>query len=117
MRWSQEVTHREVREHLGVQTQRQWSDLAIQRTTPLLFGVYSLIFLFIHQLYGRDGVSPAQAAWYQKKEPAFSDLLHSVRIIIREHQLSEIWASHGILKNIQCPKELLSIFRGIGIAA
>jgi DDE superfamily endonuclease len=117
MRWSQEVTHREVREHIGVETQRQWSDLAIQRTTPLLFGIYSLIFLFIHQLYGRDGVSPMQATWYQKKEPAFSDLLHSIRSTIREHQLSEIWASHGILKNIQCPRELLAIFRGIGIAA
>lgn len=117
MRWSQEVTHREVREHLGVETQRQWSDLAIQRTTPLLFGVYSLIFLFVHQLYGKEGVTSAQTAWYQKKEPAFSDLLTSIRGIIREHQLSEIWASHHILKNIHCPSELLAIFQGIGMAA
>jgi hypothetical protein len=44
-RWNQEVTHREVREHLGVETQRQWSDLAIARTTPVLFALYSLVVL------------------------------------------------------------------------
>src|SRR3954452_21729368 len=31
-----EVTFREVRDHLGVETQRQWSDRAIARTTPCL---------------------------------------------------------------------------------
>ena len=34
LRWQLEVTFREVRAHLGVETQRQWSDLAIARTTP-----------------------------------------------------------------------------------
>ena len=33
-RWPVEVTFRDVRDHLGVETQRQWSDLAIARTTP-----------------------------------------------------------------------------------
>src|SRR5215469_1534056 len=41
-RWSLEVTYEESRAHLGIETQRQWSDLAIERTTPLLFGLYSL---------------------------------------------------------------------------
>ena len=35
-RWQVEVTFREVRDHLGVETQRQWSDRAIARTTPCL---------------------------------------------------------------------------------
>lgn len=117
MRWSQEVTHRETREHLGVETQRQWSDLAIERTTPLLFGVYSLVFLIGHQLYKMIGVSPAQASWYQKSEPAFSDLLQTIRALIREHQLLQVWASHGVLRNIPYPKELLTIFQGMGMAA
>ena len=30
-----------VRTHLGVETQRQWSDLAIARTTPALLGLFS----------------------------------------------------------------------------
>ncbi len=42
-RWSIEVTFREARDHLGVETQRQWSDKAIIRTTPVLFALYSII--------------------------------------------------------------------------
>jgi hypothetical protein len=36
MRWQLEVTFQEMRRHLGFETQRQWSDLAIGRTTPAL---------------------------------------------------------------------------------
>jgi hypothetical protein len=38
-RWPIEVTFEESRAHLGVETQRQWSDLAIERSTPCLFGL------------------------------------------------------------------------------
>ena len=114
MRWSQKVTHREAREHLGVETQRQWSDLAIERSTPLLFGIYSLTFLLGHQLYGQGSVSLSQTAWYKKEGPAFSDLLNAVRALIRKHQLFQVWTRHPILRNIQCPNELLSILEGIG---
>ena len=47
-RWNIEVTFEETRAHLGVETQRQWSDLAIERTTPALFGLFSLSCLFAH---------------------------------------------------------------------
>ncbi len=53
-RWSQEVTHRDVREHLGMETQRQWSDLSIARSTPSLFACYSLVFLITHSLMGNS---------------------------------------------------------------
>ena len=43
MRWQVEVTFQEVRRHLGFETQRQWSDLAIRRTTPALLGLFSLV--------------------------------------------------------------------------
>ena len=49
MRWQLEVTFQEVRRHLGFETQRQWSDLAIRRTTPALMGLFSLITLFAHR--------------------------------------------------------------------
>src|SRR5208283_2879507 len=45
-RWRIETTFQEVREHLGVETQRQWSDLAILRTTPALLGLYSLVTIW-----------------------------------------------------------------------
>src|SRR3954466_10046929 len=44
-RWQVEVTFREVRDHLGVETQRQWSDQAIARTTPCLLGLFSIVTL------------------------------------------------------------------------
>jgi hypothetical protein len=50
LRWQMEVTFHEVRAHLGVETQRQWSDLAILRTTPALLALFSLVTIFAHQL-------------------------------------------------------------------
>ena len=49
-RWQLEVTFREVRDHLGVETQRQWSDKAIARTTPCLLGLFSVVTLLAHRL-------------------------------------------------------------------
>jgi hypothetical protein len=78
-RWQVEVTFREVRTHLGVETQRQWSDRAIARTTPLLLGLFSLITVFAHHSTMRGKLSVRQAAWYKKTLPTFADALASVR--------------------------------------
>jgi hypothetical protein len=78
-RWSLEATFEESRAHLGIETQRQWSDRAIERTTPLLFGLYSLVALF-GSVLAPDGRPPhRQAAWYQKPAATFSDILALVR--------------------------------------
>jgi hypothetical protein len=78
MRWGVEVTFEEARAHLGLETQRQWSDLAIQRTTPALLGLFSLITLLTHQL--SEGQPPVQTtAWYVKPHPTFSDAIALVR--------------------------------------
>ena len=79
LRWQLEVTFEEARAHLGVETQRQWSDLAIVRTTPALLGLFSLITLFAHQLLQGRVLTVRQAAWYQKALPTFSDTLALVR--------------------------------------
>lgn len=78
-RWTIEVTFEETRAHLGVETQRQWSDLAIERTTPCLLGLYSLVALFGDALYPDGNLPFATAAWYPKPEATFSDLLAEVR--------------------------------------
>lgn len=78
-RWQVEVTFHEVRTHLGVETQRQWSDLAILRTTPALLGLFSLVTIFAHQLLGTEPFPVRQAAWYTKALPTFSDTLAFVR--------------------------------------
>jgi hypothetical protein len=81
-RWPLEVTFHEVRAHLGVETQRQWSDLAILRTTPALLGLLSLVSLFAHaHLHGQPR-PVRQAAWYVKTAPTFSDTLALVRQLL-----------------------------------
>jgi hypothetical protein len=83
-RWRIETTFQEVREHLGVETQRQWSDLAILRTTPALLGLYSLIMVWAHELASaRSGaITPHAAAWYNKAQPTFSDAIAAVRRVL-----------------------------------
>lgn len=81
MRWSVEVTFEEVRAHLGVETQRQWSDKAIGRTTPVLFGLFSLVTLWAASLMEAQRLPINQAAWYEKPAATFSDCL----TMIREH--------------------------------
>ena len=78
-RWSLEVTFEEGRAHLGIETQRQWSDLAIERSTPLLFGLYSLVTLFGQALHPDGQIPVAQAAWYRKHSATFRDVLAVVR--------------------------------------
>ena len=79
LRWTVEVTFHEVRDHLGVETQRQWSDLAILRTTPALLGLFSLVTIFAHHLLDGHSFPVRQAAWYNKALPTFSDTLAFVR--------------------------------------
>jgi hypothetical protein len=84
MRWQLEVTFQEARRHLGFETQRQWSEMAIRRTTPALLGLFSLIALLVdRQMTQAVGVI-RQAAWYHKRDPTFADALALVR--------KELWA-------------------------
>jgi hypothetical protein len=83
-RWRVETTFQEVRTHLGVETQRQWSDLAILRTTPALLGLFSLITVWADSLAHDAGgtLQPNAAAWYTKQEPTFSDAIAAVRRVL-----------------------------------
>ena len=84
-RWQLEVTFQEVRTHLGVETQRQWSDKAIARTTPILMGLFSWVTLLAHQSQLEGKMPIRQAAWYVKTTPTFSDAIALVRRRIWEH--------------------------------
>ncbi len=79
MRWQLEVTFQEVRRHLGFETQRQWSELAIRRTTLALMGLFSLITLLAHRRMAPSTEAIRRAAWYCKPHPTFSDDLALVR--------------------------------------
>jgi hypothetical protein len=84
MRWQMETTFQEAPRHLGVETQRQWSELAIRRTTPALLGLFSIVTLFAHQRMTPSMQAVRRAAWYRKPCPTFSDALALVR--------KELWA-------------------------
>ena len=79
LRWQLEVTFQEVRAHLGVETQRQWSDRAIARTTPILMGLFSWTTLAAHLMQEQQPMSHRIAAWYAKPSPTFVDAIALVR--------------------------------------
>jgi hypothetical protein len=74
-----EVTFEELKEHLGVETQRQWNNLAIARTTPSLYGLFSVVTLMAEALIQNETKAVRQAAWYTKEHPTFSDAIAIVR--------------------------------------
>jgi hypothetical protein len=91
-RWQVEVTFEESRRHLGIETQRQWSNKAIGRETPCLFGLFSLITLLAQEMAKDGKLKIRSAAWYQKEAATFSDAIGCVRQQIweaRSFQTSE----------------------------
>jgi hypothetical protein len=104
MRWQVEVTFEESRRHLGVETQRQWSDKAIARTTPLLLGLFSWITLVAHAFHlSGQPVSPCQSAWYAKSLPTFSDALALVRF--------QLWVAFPTFQTSRKPPDLINVSR------
>lgn len=103
-RWQVEVTFEEVRAHLGVETQRQWNDGAILRTTPALLGLFSFVTLLAHHSTKHGKLPARQTAWYAKRLPTFSDALG----IVRQHlwRSLDFTTSHRPIK-IEKHKQLL----------
>lgn len=107
-RWQLEVTFREVRVHLGVETQRQWSDLAIARTTPALLGLFSLVTVLAHQRTRQKKLPMRHTAWYLKQRPTFSDALAVVRHSLWCHV--DLSPSHRAADNEKLSPKLLERF-------
>jgi hypothetical protein len=104
-RWSIETTFEETREHLGVETQRQWSDLAIARTTPALLGLFSLVTLWAAEAKIVVALHPRSAAWYVKDAMTFSDALATVRRVL--WHLPNLSTSRQNPENVEIPAALL----------
>lgn len=103
-RWQMETTLAQARRHLGVETQRQWSPLAIARTTPVLLGLFSLVTLLAHPHLRERSGPIRQAAWYHKHAPTFADALALVR--------REIWA-HATLRMSSDDAEMVKVPRAL----
>ena len=87
LRWQMETTFQEVRQRLGFETQRHWSQRAIQRTAPALLGLFSVVALLAHRYMANSEGIVRRAAWYDKRHPTFSDALAVVR--------RELWAQEA----------------------
>jgi len=102
------VTFHEVRDHLGVETQRQWADLAILRTTPALLGLFSLVTIFVQHLLEGQAFPVRQAAWYIKTLPTFSASL----AFVRQHLWPSTFfsVSPSVDDTVQIPQALFERF-------
>ena len=117
-RWRVETTFQEVRTHLGVETQRQWSDRAILRTTPVLLGLFSLITLWADDLAHNTAAAlrPNATVWYRKNEPTFSDAIAAVRRVLWCPPDFSISRTSG--ETVQIPAALLNrVFQTLCLAA
>src|SRR5436305_650014 len=104
-RWTIEVTFEEARAHLGIETQRQWSEKAIARTTPALFALYSLITLLAARLVEANKLPVRSAAWYAKESATFSDTIAYVRRWLWSHRHFQM--SQTTSDMIKVPRSLL----------
>ena len=96
-----------MRQRLGFETQRHWSQLAIRRTAPALLGLFSVITLLAHRHMANKGEAIVRrAAWYDKTRPTFSDALALVR--------RELWSQEATFcgsvrqaEMVKVPREFL----------
>ena len=107
-RWQVEVTFEEARAHLGIETQRQWSDKAIARTTPCLFALYSLVTLAARHLFSTGQLYRRCAAWYPKPQATFSDTIAGVRRELWSHAYFSI--SNNEADMVKIPRPLVDRF-------
>jgi hypothetical protein len=107
-RWTVEVTLEEARAHLGMETQRQWNDRAIARTTPALLSLFSIITLTAHLLIEQGAHSVRRIAWYAKRLPTFSDAMALVQRHVWDH--IHFSTSQEEVDMIKIPRSLLERF-------
>jgi hypothetical protein len=116
MRWAVEVTFEETRTHLGLETQRQWADKAIARTTPVLLGLFSLVTVLAWRFCPSGQIPVEGSAWYHKSEATFADCLAVVR--------QQIWRARYLVNSVpqtdfvQLPREAFDLlFNDLPLAA
>ena len=106
-RWQMESTFQEVRQRLGLETQRQWSELAIQRSAPALLGLFSLVTLFAHRHMVKGAGGARQAAWYSKPHPTFSDALAQVRRQLWAQEQAAFRGSPSEVDAVKVPRQFI----------
>jgi hypothetical protein len=87
-RWSIETTFQECREYLKLESSKSYSQQAVLRFTPCLFGLYTVVVLLYLQL-PRSSSTRSAVLWKGKSTVTFSDMMTCVR-----RALWEQWCFH-----------------------
>jgi hypothetical protein len=77
-RWNVETTFQEMRSYLKLEKTRGWTEKAVLRTAPCLFGLYAVVALWYAELPAR-WQEPRALAYSGKQGVAFSDAITAVR--------------------------------------
>jgi hypothetical protein len=99
-----------------LEPQRQWSEQAIARTTPVLLGLFSLVMVLALRLSGAGGIPVQQTAWHRNAEPTFTDWL----ALVRQH----LWRARYLVnstpeaESMQFPTEAFNLLlHGLPVVA
>src|SRR5215210_7688166 len=98
-----EAAFAETRQRLGFETQRHWSDKAIERTAPAMLALFSLLTLFAHQYMAGSADIARRTAWYGKRAPTFSDALALVR--------KKLWAQEATFCGSLAETDTIKVLR------
>jgi hypothetical protein len=107
-RWQMEPTFQEARQRLGFETQRHWSQKAIERTAPAMLALFSVVTLLAHQYMGEGSCLVRGAAWYDKRDPTFSDALAVVRKELWAAERQQSFYGSGLeTETVEIPREFM----------
>lgn len=106
-RWQMEATFQESRQRLGFETQRHWSDKAIHRTAPAMLALFSVVTLLAHQYMAEGSNLVRGAAWYDKRDPTFSDALAVVRKELWAAEQESFNGSGSETETVEIPREFM----------
>jgi hypothetical protein len=107
-RWQMESTFAECRQRLGFETQRHWSQKATQRTAPAMLALFSVVTLLANQYMGEGSNLVRGAAWYDKRDPTFSDALAVVRKELWAAERQQSFNGSGLeTETVEIPREFM----------
>ena len=104
-RWSQEVTHRDLKQELGFGASGVRCARSVERMPPFIGLIYSVVVAW----YAQNGCGSEHdwlplRSWYtHKKAPSFADMIATAQHAIRAHGLFPEYGQHDFPRNCTPP--------------
>lgn len=101
MRWSMEVMNHDSKQHLDFQEPQSWTRCAVERTAPVAMLLSSLIVLWFARS-GHQEWHPRAIAWYTaKSHVSFADMLHTLKQLSLQQQISQLAVQRPGLRKLR----------------